>query len=105
SCWKYDLPSSRCSSHHGDEQRPATNGSRWRVSGRFIYRLHVIPITIPPLRERPEDISLLAFHFIKQLNEQYEKNHHLSPDAIRLLEAYSWPGNIRELQNFIERLV
>ena len=71
----------------------------------LFYRLHVIPITIPPLRERPEDISLLAFHFIKQLNEQYEKNHHLSPDAIRLLEAYSWPGNIRELQNFIERLV
>lgn len=69
------------------------------------YRLHVIPITIPPLRERPEDIPLLAYHFMQELNEQYGKSHHLSPDALNLLEAYSWPGNVRELQNLIERFV
>lgn len=71
----------------------------------LFYRLNVIPIHVPPLRERPEDIPLLAFHFLQQLNERYHKNYHLTPDALNLLEAYSWPGNIRELQNMIERLV
>ncbi|CAM3717983.1 sigma 54-interacting transcriptional regulator [Mesobacillus zeae] len=69
------------------------------------YRLNVIPIQIPPLRERVEDISVLAFHFLQQLNEKYDKNYHLTPDAINVLEFYSWPGNVRELQNIIERLV
>ncbi|MGX6446031.1 sigma 54-interacting transcriptional regulator [Neobacillus sp. K501] len=69
------------------------------------YRLNVIPIQIPPLRERTEDISLLAFHFLQQLNEKYDRNYHLTPDAINVLEFYSWPGNVRELQNIIERLV
>jgi PAS domain S-box-containing protein len=70
----------------------------------LFYRLNVIPIYVPPLRERPEDIPLLAFHFLQQLNERYKKNYHLSPDALNLLEVYPWPGNIRELQNMIERL-
>src|SRR5574342_777559 len=69
------------------------------------YRLNVIPIHIPPLRERTEDISLLAFHFLQQLNEKYERNYHLTPDAINVMEFYPWPGNVRELQNIIERLV
>ncbi|MFB7139040.1 sigma 54-interacting transcriptional regulator [Gottfriedia sp. NPDC056225] len=69
------------------------------------YRLNVIPLNIPPLRERLEDISLLAFHFLQQLNEKYNKSFHLTPDAINVLEFYSWPGNVRELQNIIERLV
>jgi transcriptional regulator with PAS, ATPase and Fis domain len=71
----------------------------------LFYRLNVIPIHIPPLRERTEDISLLAFHFLQQLNEKYERNYHLTPDAVNVLEFYSWPGNVRELQNIIERLV
>lgn len=71
----------------------------------LFYRINVIPIQVPPLRERPEDIPLLAFHFIQQLNDKYKKNYHLSPDAVTLLEVYDWPGNIRELQNQIERLV
>ncbi|WP_129690750.1 sigma 54-interacting transcriptional regulator [Gottfriedia acidiceleris] len=69
------------------------------------YRLNVIPLNIPPLRERIEDISLLAFHFLQKLNEKYNKSFHLTPDAINVLEFYSWPGNVRELQNIIERLV
>ncbi|MFK9089893.1 sigma 54-interacting transcriptional regulator [Bacillus salipaludis] len=77
--------------------------------GRFredlYYRLNVIPIHIPALRERTEDISLLAFHFLQQLNERYDRNYHLTPDAINVLEFYPWPGNVRELQNIIERLV
>jgi len=71
----------------------------------LFYRLNVIPIHIPPLRERTEDISLLAFHFLQQLNEKYERNYHLTPDAINVLEYYPWPGNVRELQNIVERLV
>ncbi len=70
----------------------------------LFYRLNVIPIHVPSLRERPEDIPLLAFHFLQQLNEKYNKNYHLSQDALNLLEVHSWPGNIRELQNMVERL-
>ncbi|WP_042352124.1 sigma 54-interacting transcriptional regulator [Bacillus massiliigorillae] len=69
------------------------------------YRLNVIPLYVPPLRERTEDIAVLAFHFLQQLNEKYDKNFHLTPDAVNVLEFYSWPGNVRELQNIIERLV
>jgi transcriptional regulator with PAS, ATPase and Fis domain len=71
----------------------------------LFYRLNVIPLHIPPLRERTEDISLLAFHFLQQLNEKYDRNYHLTPDAINVLEYYPWPGNVRELQNIVERLV
>jgi transcriptional regulator with PAS, ATPase and Fis domain len=69
------------------------------------YRLNVIPIRVPPLRERTEDIPLLAFHFLQELNEKYQRSFHLTPDALSLLEGYMWPGNIRELHNIIERLV
>ncbi|MGG1676749.1 sigma 54-interacting transcriptional regulator [Neobacillus sp. NRS-1170] len=71
----------------------------------LFYRLNVIPLHIPPLRERTEDISLLAFHFLQKLNEKYERNYHLTPDAVNVMEFYPWPGNVRELQNIIERLV
>lgn len=71
----------------------------------LFYRLNVIPLHIPALRERVEDISVLAFHFLQQLNDKYNKDFHLTPDAINVLEFYSWPGNVRELQNIIERLV
>jgi len=69
------------------------------------YRLNVIPIHIPPLRERTEDISPLAVQFLQQLNEKYDRHYQLTPDAINVLEFYSWPGNVRELQNIIERIV
>lgn len=68
------------------------------------YRINVIPIHVPPLGERPEDVPLLAYHTLEKLNKRYDKNYHLSPEALNLLESYSWPGNIRELQNLIERL-
>ncbi|WP_100330046.1 sigma 54-interacting transcriptional regulator [Bacillus xiapuensis] len=89
----------------------ATNKNLERMVGQgtfredLFYRLNVIPITIPPLRERTEDISLLAFHFLQQLNDKYDKSFYLTPDAVNVLEFYSWPGNVRELQNIIERLV
>jgi transcriptional regulator with PAS, ATPase and Fis domain len=69
------------------------------------YRLNVIPVVIPPLRERPEDIPLLALHFLHTFNEKYGRSTQLSQDALDVLESYAWPGNVRELQNIIERIV
>jgi DNA-binding NtrC family response regulator len=65
------------------------------------YRLNVIKIDLPPLRERREDIPLLATHFISKYAG--EKTKQLSPEAMQVLLSYSWPGNVRELENAIER--
>ncbi|MEG6521652.1 sigma-54-dependent transcriptional regulator [Desulfotomaculum sp. 1211_IL3151] len=67
------------------------------------YRLNVLPIHLPPLRERKEDIPLLVMHFIKKFNPSREQR--MSPNAMGLLMSYEWPGNIRELQNVIERAI
>jgi two-component system nitrogen regulation response regulator NtrX len=70
------------------------------------YRLNVIPIILPPLRERKEDIPLLAEHFLKGLSNEYGKPlKKLTKDAVLLLKRYKWPGNVRELRNLIERIV
>jgi two-component system response regulator PilR (NtrC family) len=80
------------------------------ADGRFredlYYRVNVIPIQLPPLRDRGDDISLLAEHFLVKYRDQMGKDiHALSQDAVELLEGYEWPGNIRELENVIERAV
>jgi len=70
------------------------------------YRLNVFPITVAPLRERGDDIGLLASSYVTKFAKQMGRSiHPLSADCIRRLQAYSWPGNIRELQNVIERAV
>ena len=70
------------------------------------YRLSVFPITLPPLRERPGDIRLLVQHFVRTYASRHQKDVPTIPDEVMAgLAAYSWPGNIRELQNFIERSV
>ncbi|MBD3225794.1 MAG: response regulator [Caldithrix sp.] len=70
------------------------------------YRLNVIPIEVPPLRERNEDIKYLVYHFMEKFNKVYGKNiTEVTPKALDLLENYDYPGNIRELENFIERIV
>ncbi|MBI3933492.1 MAG: sigma-54-dependent Fis family transcriptional regulator, partial [Acidobacteria bacterium] len=70
------------------------------------YRISVIPVEVPPLRNRPSDISLLAFHFLEKFNGQMGKSiRGLSSESVRLLEAYRWPGNVRELENALERAV
>lgn len=69
------------------------------------YRLNVIPITLPPLRERREDIPLLAAHFLERANQEHGKDVTLTPETIGRLQSYLWPGNIREMENLIERLV
>ena len=69
------------------------------------YRLNVISIEIPPLRERKDEIAPLAFKFVKQYNKQYGIDKKLKYEVIRELEEYDWPGNIRQLKNVIERMV
>jgi formate hydrogenlyase transcriptional activator len=70
------------------------------------YRLNIFPISIPPLRERPEDIPLLVRHFVRQFARRMNKNiERISPETMQALTRYPWPGNIRELQNVIERSV
>ncbi|ANQ85651.1 Fis family transcriptional regulator [Azoarcus olearius] len=69
------------------------------------YRLNVIPIRLPSLAERKEDIRALALHFLSRTNQANQRNVNLLPDAFSRLEAHPWPGNIRELSNLIERIV
>ena len=69
------------------------------------YRIAVLPILLPPLRDRREDIPLLADHFLRKLDTQSGGQHRLTPATLRLLLEYSWPGNVRELDNVIERAV
>jgi len=79
-------------------------------AGRFredlYYRLNVITIYLPPLRERREDIPALVSHFLKIYNEQdFRHVPYVAPAAMQALQEYAWPGNVRELQNYIERAV
>jgi DNA-binding NtrC family response regulator len=70
----------------------------------LFYRLNVIPIQLPPLRDRRDDIPLLAEHFVRKISAELGKSvKGVSPDALAILENYRWPGNIRELENVIER--
>ncbi len=69
------------------------------------FRLSVFPITIPPLRDRPEDVPILARHFAERYSRDLKKPVTLAPSAIEELQKYRWPGNVRELQNCIERAV
>jgi transcriptional regulator with PAS, ATPase and Fis domain len=74
--------------------------------GRFrkdlLYRIQVMPIVVPPLRERTEDIERLALHILASLHAPFQD---VAPDIISLLKAYPWPGNVRELRNVLERAV
>jgi DNA-binding NtrC family response regulator len=79
-------------------------------SGRFrrdlYYRLNVVIINIPPLRQRKDDISILAYHFLNKFTKKFNKNiSSISTSAMTKLFSYSWPGNVRELENIIERAV
>jgi two-component system nitrogen regulation response regulator NtrX len=72
----------------------------------LFYRLNVIPFYVPPLRERREDIPLLADYFLREFTSAYgRKPKELSPEAARMLQEYAWPGNVRELRNLMERIV
>jgi formate hydrogenlyase transcriptional activator len=90
----------------------ATNQDLWRMvqekkfRADLYFRLNVFPIKLPPLRERKEDILPLADYFVQKFARQQGKSiDHITDEAIELLTCYDWPGNIRELQNVIERAV
>jgi two-component system nitrogen regulation response regulator GlnG len=68
------------------------------------YRLNVVPIRLPPLRERTDDIGDLIQHFLRAARREGEPPKTISPDAVRFLQGYSWPGNVRELENLVRRL-
>ncbi len=69
------------------------------------YRLNVVPIHVPPLRERREDIIPLIYHFLNRFNRQFRMEKRLDTKALQTLEGYDWPGNVRELENTLERLI
>jgi transcriptional regulator with PAS, ATPase and Fis domain len=69
------------------------------------YRLNVVRIILPPLVERRGDVPLLAHYFLKKYNDRYGQQAKITELALRALENYSWPGNVRQLQHMIERLV
>ena len=90
----------------------ATNQGLWRMvqerkfRADLYYRLNVFPITLPPLRERRGDIRLLLAHFLRRFAQRQGKSvDYVSDQVMTAIERYSWPGNIRELQNFVERSV
>jgi two-component system nitrogen regulation response regulator NtrX len=80
--------------------------SRGNFREDLFYRLNVIPFSVPPLRERKEDVPLLARHFLKEFSATYgRRNSEITDDAVETLMHYAWPGNVRELRNVIERIV
>ena len=83
----------------------ATEAERGAFRQDLFYRLNVVPIRLPSLAERREDIRPLALHLLSRVNQANQRNVNLSPAAFEALEAHDWPGNIRELSNVVERLV
>jgi DNA-binding NtrC family response regulator len=71
----------------------------------LFYRINVVPVLVPPLRERPGDVRALAEHFFARFCREHQKPLRLRAGALDPLEAHPWPGNVRELQNVLERLV
>jgi DNA-binding NtrC family response regulator len=80
--------------------------SKGKLRRDLYYRLNVIPLSLPPLREREEDIPILARHFLSKYSEEFHKKvAAFSPAAIQILLAYDWPGNVRELEHVVERAI
>jgi transcriptional regulator with PAS, ATPase and Fis domain len=69
------------------------------------YRLNVVSIEIPPLRERKEDIPIFVLHFLDKMNKKHQYNKRIASEVIDTFMLYSWPGNVRELENVIERMI
>jgi DNA-binding NtrC family response regulator len=69
------------------------------------FRLNVVPIRLPALRERRDDIVHLAGHFLRQFNARYDRKVQLAPSGLRVLQENDWPGNVRQMQHVLERLV
>lgn len=85
-----------------DLKGAVANGS---FRGDLYYRLNIMPIELSPLKGRKKDIKALAFHFVNQFNVSYKMNKTISEEAISVLQEFDWPGNIRELENIMERIM
>ena len=84
----------------------STEAAEGRFREDLYYRLNVVPIWLPPLRQRREDIPALVTHFLNAYNEENDRYVvHIEPAAMEAMQEYAWPGNVRELQNYIERAV
>jgi transcriptional regulator with PAS, ATPase and Fis domain len=87
-------------------KRLADEVERGRFREDLYYRLKVVTITLPPLRERSDDVLLLARHFLQEFSRKFKKDFDaISPEAAEALARYAWPGNVRQLKNLIERIV
>lgn len=96
---KLDVRIIAATNRHLDQE-----AARGNFRADLYYRLNVLNLTIPPLRQRPQDILYCARHFLGRLNQRYpDRQHQLAPEAVQALQTYRWPGNVRELQNTIER--
>jgi DNA-binding NtrC family response regulator len=84
-------------------RRPDEAVKAGKLREDLFYRLQVFPIRVPPLRDRPEDVDLLATYFLRELNESSEGSKRLDPAALEDLRTHDWPGNVRELRYVIER--
>lgn len=85
-----------------DLKGAVANGS---FRGDLYYRLNIMPIELSPLKGRKKDIKALAFHFVDQFNVSYKMNKTISEEAVNVLQEFDWPGNIRELENIMERIM
>lgn len=85
-----------------DLKESVANGS---FRGDLYYRLNIMPIELSPLKGRKKDIKALAFHFVNQFNVSYKMNKTISEEAVSILQDFDWPGNIRELENIMERIM
>ena len=102
-----------CRTHHVDVRLVAATNrdlagmvARNEFRGDLYYRLNVVPISLPPLRERRQDIQDLVNHFVEVFSRRIGRPiHHFSPETMAAFSSYSWPGNIRELQNLVERAI
>jgi Nif-specific regulatory protein len=79
--------------------------SQGKFRADLYYRLNVVPIILPPLRERKDDIPLLFNHFLGKSNERNGKEVKMTSELLDFLMSYNWPGNVREMQNLVERMV
>jgi DNA-binding NtrC family response regulator len=82
-------------------RRPEEAVAQGKLREDLLYRLRVFPIQLPPLRERGNDVELLAHHFLQQLNQAHDTRKAFTRAALEQLQTYTWPGNVRELKNLV----
>lgn len=103
--WGNTVCSNQRENHRRNEPRFKRNGEKGEFREDLYYRISVVPIEIPPLRRRKNDIKPLLIHFLDKYNRKYRKSCYFVPEVFEKLQEYEWPGNVRELANMVERLV